>query len=111
MTTKETVMRQAIAAVTGARQDAYGGPKEAFQIAAEFTEVYIRNRKKACEVRGIPYEHSAVDQVLLMVLIKVSRLISSPKHTDSWRDLCGYGGCGAEVAECDPTDQPLPVKP
>lgn len=109
MTPKEILLTQALTAVSGNRQRDYGGPAEAFRISSELSDVYLRNRKAVCEARGVPYVHNAVDQVLLMVLVKVARLAVTPQHSDSWRDIAGYGGCGAEVANCDLTDHPLPV--
>ena len=33
---------------------------------------------------------------LAMVAVKMSRLINTPDHEDSWVDICGYGALGAE---------------
>tara|TARA_R100000353_G_scaffold47675_1_gene37943 strand:+ start:447 stop:713 length:267 start_codon:yes stop_codon:yes gene_type:complete len=33
---------------------------------------------------------------LAMVAVKISRLINTPDHEDSWIDICGYGALGAE---------------
>ena len=32
-------------------------------------------------------------------VLKVARLMETPKHEDSWVDIAGYGACGAEVAD------------
>jgi len=38
-----------------------------------------------------------VDQVYLcLVQLKVSRLIETPEHEDSWVDICGYAALGGE---------------
>ena len=34
--------------------------------------------------------------ILAMVAVKMSRLINTPDHEDSWVDICGYGALGAE---------------
>ena len=31
-----------------------------------------------------------------MVAVKLSRLIETPDHEDSWLDICGYGALGGE---------------
>lgn len=36
---------------------------------------------------------------LCLVQLKVSRLVNTPGHRDSWVDICGYAALGAEVAE------------
>ena len=34
--------------------------------------------------------------VLLDTAVKLSRLIVTPEHEDSWVDICGYGALGGE---------------
>jgi|TARA_R110000782_G_C14503692_1_gene378943 hypothetical protein len=31
-----------------------------------------------------------------MIAVKLSRLIQTPEHEDSWLDICGYGALGGE---------------
>lgn len=104
---KRVVLLQALSAVTGARQKSYGGPAEAFPIAAELTRVYDTLRKSSVERRGEKYSHDATDQILHMILVKIARLITTPSHGDSWRDIAGYAACGAEVSGSDLTDMPV----
>ena len=33
---------------------------------------------------------------LCLLALKISRLVKTPSHTDSWVDICGYGALGAE---------------
>ena len=33
---------------------------------------------------------------LCMLAVKISRLIQTPRHEDSWVDVCGYGALGSE---------------
>ena len=33
---------------------------------------------------------------LCLIALKVSRLVKSPDHVDSWTDICGYGALGGE---------------
>ena len=38
-----------------------------------------------------------VEQVYqCMIAVKLSRLIETPDHEDSWLDICGYGALGGE---------------
>lgn len=43
------------------------------------------------------HEFSPHDVAVLMVLVKVSRLATSPQKLDSWVDIAGYAACGGEV--------------
>ena len=33
---------------------------------------------------------------LAMIALKMSRIMNTPNHEDSWVDICGYGALGAE---------------
>ena len=33
---------------------------------------------------------------LCMLAVKISRLMQTPDHEDSWVDVCGYGALGSE---------------
>lgn len=43
-------------------------------------------------------EVSATDVTILMALLKIARLKTSPAHEDNWVDLAGYAACGGEIA-------------
>jgi hypothetical protein len=39
-----------------------------------------------------------VDEVILcMIAVKMSRLIKTPEHEDSWVDIAGYAALGGEI--------------
>lgn len=43
-------------------------------------------------------EITTTDVAALMVLLKVARVKSNPRHDDSWIDVAGYAACGGELA-------------
>jgi hypothetical protein len=73
-------------ALVAERGAVYGDPKDDFARVAHMAEVL-----KDCP--DPLARHS-----LYMILVKVSRLIHSPDHVDSWRDISGYALCGERVA-------------
>tara|TARA_R110001592_G_scaffold183121_3_gene426724 strand:+ start:2813 stop:3091 length:279 start_codon:yes stop_codon:yes gene_type:complete len=38
---------------------------------------------------------------LCMLAVKISRLMQTPEHEDSWVDVCGYGALGSEGKDKD----------
>lgn len=38
------------------------------------------------------------DVAVMMALVKVARIASSPGKADNWVDLAGYAACGGEIA-------------
>lgn len=86
-TLRQTVLEEAAAAVTGAREDTYGGPEQSFFAIAKFWSAYLD--------RYIGLHDVAV----MLALLKVARIKHSEgRHYDSWVDLAGYAACGAECA-------------
>ncbi|NAZ37131.1 DUF6378 domain-containing protein [Rubellimicrobium sp. CFH 75288] len=86
---REDVLREAAAAITGDRQRDYGPARESFERTAALWSAALGRRV-------------APEQVALMLaLLKVARLCTSPDHRDSWVDLAGYAALGAEVAARD----------
>jgi hypothetical protein len=41
---------------------------------------------------------SATDVAVMMGLLKIARIKTSPAHADNWVDLAGYAACGGELA-------------
>lgn len=84
---RRSVLTDAIAVVTGAREETYGGPEQSFGTIADLWSVYL-GRAVA------PHDVAA-----LLALLKLARIKhSGGQHRDSWVDLAGYAACGAECA-------------
>lgn len=90
---REDCLNQAITQVTGKRTQDYGTPENNFQIIADFWTLYLARRF------GFTGTIITTDVVLMMDLLKTSRLINCSKHADSWIDKAGYSACGAEVSD------------
>jgi hypothetical protein len=74
----ETVLQEAQAVVYGPRQEAYGSPRVNQQRIADMWSVIL----------GKKVTHQQVIQC--MIAVKLCRLINSPDHRDSYRDIAGY---------------------
>lgn len=82
---RQTYAEDALDLVHGARQKDYGHPIEDFRRTAGIMTALLSKQLK-------PGERVREDQVpLLMIGVKLSRLVQSPYHEDSLRDLHGYG--------------------
>ena len=87
ITTRQAILDEARDAITGEREDAYGGPEESFFAIAKFWSAYLD--------RYIGLH----DVAIMLALLKVARIKNSDgQHRDSWVDLAGYAACGAECA-------------
>ena len=82
-------LAKAAGAVLKQRNANYGAPEDNFKNIADLWAVY----------KGVPF--SRADVAVMTGLIKVSRLMHSPTHEDSWVDLAGYAACGLASAEAD----------
>lgn len=83
--------------VTKDRQNDYGTAEENFGTIAELWSTYMRAKFK--HSWGI--ELTPADVAAMMILMKVSRVTTSPRKEDNWVDIAGYAACGAEVTHDD----------
>lgn len=80
------VLEEAQHLITNDRNEDYGDPSSNFRCIADMWSAYLDHRIE-------PHDVAA-----LMILVKLSRVQSSPGKRDSWVDIAGYAGLGAEVA-------------
>lgn len=80
----ETILEEAIRITSGARRGSYGHPENNFGRIADLWNAYLSNKP------GGPMPITPQDTALLMVLLKVARLLESPRHRDSVVDIAGY---------------------
>ena len=66
----------------GERGKSYGEPLANMEDIAKFFNLYLKDKKSI----------EAVDIPVLMILVKVARLMKTPFHDDSAKDVIGYGG-------------------
>ena len=81
---RDTILNTAIQATKDRGKD-YGKPYENFERIAKLWTAYA----------GKPFTVSDVG--MMMMLVKISRLMESPKHEDSWVDIAGYSAITAEA--------------
>ena len=85
---RQAILDEASAAITGAREDTYGGPEQSFLTIAKFWSAYLDHFVEPQDVAA------------MLALMKLARLKHSEgQHRDSWVDLAGYAACGAECAK------------
>lgn len=87
------VLERAISLIHGQRAKDYGDAHSSFQRMADLVNPII---KKA------DGNLSASDMALVMIQVKIARLQESPNHADSWIDIAGYAGLGAQLALREP---------
>lgn len=92
MKRKETLDRAA-AAVLSDRQTTYGTPEDNFGMIGKYWSIHLGR------------EVTATDVAIMLGLLKMARLKTSPQHADNWVDMAGYAACGAEVAKARLPDE------
>lgn len=83
---RNEILEQAARIISGDREDDYGDAAPSFDRIAGMWEAYL----------GV--EMSAVDVANMMILLKVSRSITSADKLDTWYDICGYAALAGEIA-------------
>ena len=77
---KDSLLQEADRLINGPRQEAYDDPKRNHQRIARLWSVIL----------GMEVTYQQVIQC--MIAVKLARLIHSPDHEDSWKDIAGYAG-------------------
>jgi len=76
------------------RNAAHGNPEDNFGNIATFWTAYLRMRNPHILITPI----ADYDVAIMQILAKICRTNTSPKSTENWIDICGYGGCGGQCA-------------
>ena len=84
---REQILEKAKILISGERAKHYGDAR--------------MNHKRIAELWSpILDKDITVEQVYAcMIAVKLSRLIETPDHEDSWIDICGYAALGGEKNE------------
>ena len=81
---RKQILDKAEKMIKGPRAKDYGDAHENHQRIAMLWSVLLN-------------KEDTVEQVYqCMIAVKLSRLIETPDHEDSWVDICGYGALGGE---------------
>lgn len=89
-----TVLEEALSIVFGAREKAYGHPRDDFARIASLWNGYMGGKFGVT-----PF--TATDVPHMMVLLKMARLMETPDHRDSIVDIAGYAATAARVVGLD----------
>jgi hypothetical protein len=84
---REDILKEAIKLINVDRAEDYGPAYENHKRIADLWSVVFSIKVTVPQV------------VLCLILLKIARLIFSPKKTDSWIDIGGYTGLGGEFVE------------
>ena len=90
--TRQGILDTARSHVSHDRESTSESPEDSFGIIAEYWEAHLGHPVKATDV------------AIMMALLKVARLRTTPTSLDSWVDLAGYAACGGEIAMEDKSD-------
>lgn len=71
--------------INGDRNNEYGEPTQDFDRTAIMWSMYLGRELQAHDVAA------------MMILLKLSRIVWSPKNRDHWLDIAGYSACGYET--------------
>jgi hypothetical protein len=83
---RRQLLEDAANLVTGDRAQVYGPPQVNFSRTSDLWVPYL-----AAIGRPRLEPH---DVAILNILQKISRLVQSPSHHDSWLDICGFSAAG-----------------
>ena len=84
---RDNIFKKAKELVNGDRAKSYGNAHENHKRIADMWSVLLNKQITVSQV----YQ--------CMIAVKLSRLIETPDHTDSWVDICGYSSLGGEKHE------------
>ena len=75
------------ATVTADRRDVYGDPQDTY--------------RRVSALRAVVDEcpDPQIREILGMIVMKITRLVQTPDHLDSWVDVAGYARCGAMLLD------------
>ena len=85
---REAVLDTAKKLICGDRAASYGPAYDMYERIASGWSV----------IMGTPVTKEQVG--MMMVWMKISRLVNTPGHTDSWVDVAGYAALTAEISKC-----------
>ena len=81
-----TILKEAMEAIDGNRDQQYGRPEDNFGRIAALWEAYLSH-----------VEITEVDVANMMILLKIARSQHDPRVRDNWVDIAGYAGCAGEI--------------
>lgn len=87
------ILAEASQIVSINRNSAYGEPEDNFRVIAHLWYDYLAGRGLISSTEYLqPFDVAA-----MMILMKISRLVTSPEKQDHWVDIAGYAACGGGI--------------
>jgi hypothetical protein len=84
--------------VSSNRMNVYGSPQQNYErIATLWNAYFIGLGEDAALV-------SEKDVAVCMILVKIARIMQTPSHYDTWKDIAGYGAVGWVTAITEELD-------
>ena len=90
--TREEIIKQVEKCILNDRQNTYGSPEDNFQTIANYWNEYLG-------IKDDFFKLSARDVAVMMLLLKVARIKSSPNHVDNYVDAAGYSIIAGSFAD------------
>ena len=84
---RKMCLNDAVKCICSDRNNQYGEPEDNFRIIADYWTTYLKDKK----------EVTAQDVANMMILFKIGRLTVTNGTYDTYVDIAGYAGCGAEI--------------
>jgi hypothetical protein len=100
VSTRAQILEEAMEIITVDRNTSYGSPENNFFTIAELWNNYITSIATHRQL-------NSHDVAVMMILVKVARIATSPDKRDHWVDIAGYAACGGE---CTDTSKPFSVR-
>ena len=85
MVTRDEILNTAMSLISGDRHEDYGDAKDSFENIARLWTAYLN------------VAVSPMDVANMMMLLKMSRSLTSPDKADTWVDICGYAALAGEM--------------
>lgn len=80
---RENIIKQVEKCILNDRQNTYGTPEDNFQKITDYWNTYLN-------IKDDTFKLTKQDVAIMMVLLKVARMGSSPNHLDNFVDAAGY---------------------
>ena len=77
---RESILKQVEKCILNDRQNTYGTPEDNFQTIANYWNEYLK----------LDSTLTKQDVAIMMILLKIARMGSSPNHLDNFVDAAGY---------------------
>ena len=88
--TRAAILDAAKKSVCGERELDYGKPEDNFSIISKLWNAYLGD--------NVTDIH---DVAMMMALLKIARIRTGRRTSDSYVDLAGYTSCGGEMSDSD----------